>query len=139
MEKYPNVIFISRIIFIFIILLFLDISTGISKLDSLNRYDSIESINFRMKFHLSFAKMGLNLEKISFNYYKYNNFGHLYDSLSNIYIPFREDFYYSESLNCYFLIDPCRIYILSLYLPEDKFHNKYRGKYIPKNQLFSEK
>ena len=90
--------------------------------------DSIEIIHSMMQKHLFWCKQMFKLEDVSFNYYKYNNFKHLYDSLSSIYIPFKnkmEEIGNDDNgiLFC-FLVDSCIVYNLQVFIPNNLYKYK---------------
>jgi hypothetical protein len=102
--------------------------------------DSIEIINPKMSYHMKYYVNSFKheLEPISYNYYKYNNFKHLFDSLSTIYTPFkfRIKFRSPDEGNFvfFFLVDSCTQYFLQIFIPPNtlSYRELNDNKYIDK-------
>ncbi|MFA6571058.1 MAG: hypothetical protein WCT77_07455 [Bacteroidota bacterium] len=107
--------------------------------------DSIEIINWKMHYHLGFYKEKFKLEDCSFNYYKNNNFKHLYDSLSSIYLPFKFKIKAvgdGSNIVFFFLVDSCVVYNLQIFIPDSIYkyvelnNERKLNKILPKLSRF---
>lgn len=101
--------------------------------------DSVRIINPMMFYHLDLLKLKHKFEDITFKEYNSNSLQSIYDSLSNLYVPFKK-YYAITSLWDYkiglnvafnFLIDSNTIYTLWVFIPD----SIYDGRYFFKSNL----
>ncbi|HRP03264.1 MAG TPA: hypothetical protein PLE30_11510 [Candidatus Kapabacteria bacterium] len=92
MEKYPNRKLKIKLLIILIILMSFPINSCYVYCQNYEYIgkDSILIINRMMAYHLDFLKQNKTFEEITFKKYYNHSFKRIYDSLNNLYVPFKE-------------------------------------------------